>query len=99
MAGQTSNYQTSAFLLIVLQVTPLSLEAPGPYSIPQLRQQRLHFTCLQTSYKHGVSDPLMYVEFPLYEIKVDYLLLVCLNVDFLDEPEEPKRVRLSFLPS
>lgn len=35
----------------------------------------------------------MYVEFPLYEIKVDYLLLVCLNVDFLDKPEEPKRVR------
>lgn len=28
----------------------------------------------------------------MYEIKVDYLLLVCLNVDFLDEPEEPKRV-------
>ena len=77
----TSNYPTSAFLLIVLQSILLALEAPGPYSICNLRKH------IYISFYLSVFELLMMWGFFLYKIKCfSYVNLS--HVDLIIKPTE-----------
>lgn len=93
MAGWTSNYQTSA-LLIILWIILLRFWSPRPHAVPHLRMVfKPHLPHLSLGLIFFLWDPHMYV------IKFVFLLLICfMSMWLLGQPKIEKRRWKLFLP-
>ena len=95
MTGQTSNYQTPA-LLIFLWITLLPFEAPGGYSIPQLKMVcKLQLSGLSLNFIVFVGFPYKHNKCIFFLLLI-YLMLILL-LDLSKNTEEQRKTNIIFL--